>query len=286
MAKIQVIADSSCDFTPEEAAQAGFSLVPLTVAFDDKKYIDGVELDSAHFFELLQNAKNLPKTSQPSPDAFMKEFLKFADCDAIICVCVTGKSSGTVNSAAMAQKLLEEEGFAPKIYIVDSMNASCAIALMAKTAASMAKEGKTAEEIMDRLQQMQKRLSIYFILDTLEFVRRGGRIGNISAIVGTILNIKPVLTFFKGSPTNIDKCRGFIQAKDKLVKRFLENALTLEEITIIHAAAFDRASALAEELKQKIAGIQVEIHEVGAVMGTYTGPGGIAIAFEEKHPRW
>lgn len=286
MPKVHVVADSSCDFDPELAKKIGFSLVPLTVTVDNKHFIDREDISTELFFKLLKESKELPKTSQPSPESFMKEFRKHSDCDYIICVCVSSKVSGTANSATMAKHFLEEEGFKPKIVVIDSLNTSVTIGLMAKTASIMAAAGKSIEDILSKLEDMQKKLSIYFILDTLEYVRKGGRIGNITAIVGTLLNIKPILTFFKGSPTNIDKCRGFAQAKDKLIAKFMDTAADLSEVTIVHAQAFDRAKELSAELSNLIKDIKIQVLEVGAVMGTYTGPGAIGIAFEEKLPRW
>lgn len=286
MSRIAVISDSSCDYSAEQQRTAGFSVVPLTVSFGETTYTDGKDLPPKRFFELLAAAKgSLPKTSQPSPEAFREAFRAQADADHIICVTVTGESSGTVRSAQLAADLLAEEGFAPQIHIVDSRNASAAVGLMAETAAKMAADHAEISEILARLAQMQRTVALYFLLDTLEYVRRGGRIGNITAALGGLLGIKPILTFLHGAPTDIAKCRGYHQSKDKLIALFHEKAASREEIIIVHADAFDRAHALATDLKQRFGGIRIRIHAAGAIIGTYAGPGAIGLIFEEKAPR-
>lgn len=283
---IIVISDTSCDYSADQAEAAGFSMVPLTVTFGSETLIDGLELTPAQFFRRLEKMDGLPKTSQPSPDSFMRVFEKYADAKHIICVTVTGVSSGTVRSAQLAADLLKEQGFAPEIHVIDSYNASCAIGLLAETACDMVREGKTIEEILDRLHEMQHTTSLYFLLDTLEYVRKGGRIGNISAVFGQLLGIKPLLTFLEGAPTDIAKCRGYKQATTKMIQKFLDTAANIHEVIIVHADAPAAALALAGELKAKVKDIRVRIHAAGAIIGTYAGPGAIGLAFEEKAARW
>ena len=228
----------------------------------------------------------LPKTSQPSPEAFMRVFEKYAAVKHIICITVTGVSSGTVRSAQLAANLLKEQGFAPEIHVVDSCNASAAIGILAETACDMVRAGCGIDEILDRLHEMQHTTALYFLLDTLEYVRKGGRIGNISAVFGQLLGIKPLLTFLEGAPTDIAKCRGYKQATAKLIQKFIDTAANLHEVIIVHADAPAAASALAGELKARVRDIKIRIHAAGAVIGTYAGPGAIGLAFEEKAVRW
>lgn len=283
---IVVISDTSCDYSADQAEAAGFSMVPLTVTIGRESFLDGLELSPAQFYKRLAKSDSLPKTSQPSPEAFMRVFEKFAAAKHIICVTVTGVSSGTVRSAQLAADLLKEQGFAPEIHVIDSCNASAAIGLLAETACDMVRNGSGIDEILARLHEMQHTTALYFLLDTLEYVRKGGRIGNISAVFGQLLGIKPLLTFLEGAPTDIAKCRGYKQATAKLIQKFLDTAANLHEVIIVHADAPSAALALSNELKSKVKDIRVRIHAAGAIIGTYAGPGAIGLAFEEKAVRW
>ncbi len=284
--EIVVISDTSCDYSADQAEAAGFSMVPLTVTFGDETLLDRLELTPSQFFKRLAKMNGLPKTSQPSPDAFMRVFEKFSAAKHIICVTVTGVSSGTVRSAQLAADLLREKGFQPEIHVVDSCNASAAVGLLAETACGMVRDGCGIDEILARLHEMQHTTALYFLLDTLEYVRKGGRIGNISAVFGQLLGIKPLLTFLEGAPTDVAKCRGYKQATAKLVQKFIDTAANLHEVIIVHADAPAAAAALAGDLKALVKDIKVRIHAAGAVIGTYAGPGAIGLAFEEKAVRW
>ena len=284
--EIVVISDTSCDYSADQAEAAGFSMVPLTITFGDETLLDGLELTPSQFFKRLAKMNGLPKTSQPSPDAFMRVFEKFSAAKHIICVTVTGVSSGTVRSAQLAADLLREKGFQPEIHVVDSCNASAAVGLLAETACGMVRDGCGIDEILARLHEMQHTTALYFLLDTLEYVRKGGRIGNISAVFGQLLGIKPLLTFLEGAPTDVAKCRGYKQATAKLVQKFIDTAANLHEVIIVHADAPAAAAALAGDLKALVKDIKVRIHAAGAVIGTYAGPGAIGLAFEEKAVRW
>jgi DegV family protein with EDD domain len=285
LASIEIFADSGCDYPHDYAVKEHISIVPLTVSFGDRQFKDGVDIDSAAFFKLLkENRDILPKTSAPNPEDFIKAFRSVgSDCESIICVTISSKASASFNSAMIAKDILKEDhNFKSQINVIDSYNASIAIGIIASTASDLATKGKPIDDIMKRLNEMRDRTSIYFILDTLEYLRKGGRIGTVKAVMGTLLNMKPILTFLNGIPTDIDKSRGLEQAQIKLINLFLNKSNNLNEVSIIHAASIDRAKELASELGKLIKDIKVKIFEVGAVMGTYSGPGAIGLTFEEK----
>lgn len=286
MSNIVVITDSSCDYSPEQALEAGFSMVPLTISFEEEQFLEGLELTPSQFYRRLAKTDCLPKTSQPSPELFMSVFRKYSDAEHIICVTISSGLSGTVRSASLAASLLEEQGFAPKVHVIDSYNGCAATGLMAETAARMAQAGASIDEILARMETMKHTVGIYFVPDTLEYLRRGGRIGNVRAAVGSLLGIKPMLTVQEGVPIDIAKCRGFGQIKQKLVQKFLETAKNLQEVIVVHTDAPARAAELAQELKDAVKGIHIRTHIVGAVIGTYIGAGAVGIAFEEKAQRW
>lgn len=288
MSKIAIIADSSCDFTPERAEKAGFSVVPLQVAFEDGSvYRDGVDLTGEEFFQKLAASKQLPKTSQPTIETWMDAMREYADYDDIIVITVSGKVSGSLSGASMARRMLrEEEHFRPNIHLVDSMTASGAMAGFALEAVRMVREGCQAQEILNRMMYLQNHLAVYFIFDSLEYLRKGGRIGNATALAGKVMGIKPLLTFFEGEPKNVDKVRGVQAGCKKLVDGFLQRAADLHHVIVISSCAPDRVKLITHMLQTHISDIQITYVEIGAVIGTYVGPGGISLVYEEKEARW
>lgn len=286
MSKIVVITDSSCDYSPDQADEAGFSMVPLTVSFGEEHFLEGLELTPAQFYRRLSRSDALPKTSQPSPETFMTVFRKYTDASHIICITISGGLSGTVRSAQLAADILAEQNFAPQIHVIDSYNGCTATGLLAETAAHMARNGAEIENILARLTEMQHTAAIYFVPDTLEYLRRGGRIGNVKAAMGSLLGIKPMLTVIGGLAVDVGKCRGLAQIREKLMQKFLTTAKNLQEVTVIHTDALARANEMAAELKNTVNGIKIHMHTVGSVIGSYIGQGAIGLSFEEKQPRW
>lgn len=287
MGKTAIITDSSCDYTPARAAQAGFSVVPLGVTFEDgSTYRDGVDLSSEQFFQKLAASKTLPRTSQPSLDDWMEAFRRHEDCDDIICITISSKLSGSITGAFLARRVLREEGFRPHIHLVDSLNASAAVALFAVEAARMAQEGRGVQEILLRLNDMQSRVGVYFIIDSLEYLRKGGRIGSVTMLAGKLMGIKPVLTLRRGEAAGIDKARGVQAGCKKLVDHFLTHAADLHRVTVISSCAPERVKTISLMLQRHISDIEITPVEIGAAIGTYIGPGGIALAYEEKQARW
>lgn len=288
MSKIAILADSSCDFTPERAQKAGFSVVPLQVTFEDGSvYRDGIDLTSEEFFKKLAASKQLPKTSQPTIETWMDAMKQFADCDDIIVITVSGKVSGSLSGASMARRMLrEEEEFRPNIHLIDSMTASGAVAGFALEAVRMVREGCRAQEILNRLLYLQNHLAVYFIFDSLEYLRKGGRIGKATALAGKVMGIKPLLTFFEGEPKNVDKVRGVQAGCKKLVDGFLQRTADLHHVMVISSCAPERVEMITRMLQTHISDIAITYVEIGAVIGTYVGPGGIALVYEEKEARW
>ena len=288
MSKIAILADSSCDFTPERAQKAGFSVVPLQVTFEDGSvYRDGIDLTSEEFFKKLAASTQLPKTSQPTIETWMDAMKQFADYDDIIVITVSGKVSGSLSGASMARRMLrEEEEFRPNIHLIDSMTASGAVAGFALEAVRMVREGCRAQEILNRLLYLQNHLAVYFIFDSLEYLRKGGRIGKATALAGKVMGIKPLLTFFEGEPKNVDKVRGVQAGCKKLVDGFLRHAADLHHVMVISSCAPERVEMITRMLQTHISDIAITYVEIGAVIGTYVGPGGIALVYEEKEARW
>ena len=150
----------------------------------------------------------------------------------------------------------------------------------------MAKEGKSVQEILVRMTYLQSHVGIYFIIDSLEYLRKGGRIGSVTALAGKLMGIKPLMTLSEGEAASIDKVRGVQAGCKKLVDGFLNNAADLHHVTVISSCAPERVKAISQMLQTHISDIEITSVEIGAVIGTYIGPGGIALAYEEKKARW
>lgn len=287
MSKIAVIADSSCDYSPERAKEEGFAVIPLNVTFEDGTvYRDGIDLTGEEFFEKLAASHQLPKTSQPSPDTWVQLLRQYADCDDIICITISSKLSGTINGAATARRMLREEGFRPHIHLVDSKEASAPVAEFAREAVRMVNEGKSAQEILTRMSYMETHMAIYFVIDSLEYLRKGGRIGNVTMLAGKLMGIKPLMTVIDGVAVTADKVRGMQAACRKLVDHFLRHAVDLHHVTVVSSCAPERVEQISRMLQTHVSDIEITEVTIGPVIGTYIGPGGIALVYEEKEARW
>ncbi|MFI3226454.1 MAG: DegV family protein [Clostridia bacterium] len=286
MRKIKIMADSASDITQAKAKELGITVIPGCVNLGQENFRDGVDIQSKEFFAKVIASDVMPKSSQPSPEAFMEEFRKYEDYDDILCLALTSKSSGTYNSACLAKQMLEEENFGAKIHIFDTLNASITILSMVKNCNKMILEGKTVQEIIKHLESIRDKMSLYFVCDTLDYLKKGGRINTATYAIGTLLKIKPIITFFKGAPIDCEKVRGIDQARRKLIELFEQKSEAFSEISIIHAVNMEQAKKLEEEIKAKFNDIKVHMYEVGASTGTHTGPGAFGVIFCEKAPRW
>lgn len=287
MARIKFIVDSSCDIPQELRTRYDISVVPITVSFGDAHYSDGEDLDSDRFFEMLKSSGELPKTAQPSPFRFEQEFRRWGDeYPDIICVCVSSRLSGTYGSALVAKRMLEEDpDFPARVHVIDSLNVSAGILVTVLCGAQCAAQDLPADEVVRRMEDARRRAGFYFILDTLEYARRGGRIGVIKAVVGGLLNIKPVLTIQNGVVEAVDRARGLAQGREKLVGIFMRKAADLKNVIVVHTHCRERAELLAAAFTEKLGDIRVRVCQVGATIGVFTGEGGVGFAVLEKEPR-
>lgn len=278
MANIKIVTDSTSDIPRDVLEAHGIELVPLKVHFGSDTYHDGVDIHAEEFYRKLAESPELPTTSQPSPVDFMEVYKKLADTPdtAIISVHLSAAFSGTYQSAMLAKSLLEDQ---IRIEIVDSKSASYGLGMLAIAAAEAARAGKSAEEILELLQKLRRETRLYFIVDTLEYLQKGGRIGKAAALVGSLLNLKPILTIDDGGEVApVDKIRGSKKAQARIIELLKKDfdGVTVD-ICIAHSVARERA----EELFALVSGaLQVRNHtytELGPVIGTHVGPGTLAV---------
>ncbi len=281
--KAKIISDSGNDLPDELLKKYDIKCAPLSITFEDgNTYLDKIELSREEFYNKLINSNLIPKTSQPTPQAFF-ELIKQTLQDNFEAVVVTLSSglSGTYESACIAKSWFSEEE-QKKIYIIDSLSAATGEGLIAYEAAKMAQRGETGEEIAKTIKGLKSRLKSIFTVDTFEYLVKGGRVTKAKGFLGKVLNIKPILMLDKeGKIGTIEKIRG----KKKAVKRLLEimekHGQNLEDQTvgIVHSRVYEEALELSKEIKSRFNVKDVIIGELSASIGTHTGPGCIAVFF-------
>ncbi len=275
--KTRIIVDSTADLTPEYKERV--HVVPLTVHFNNEEYIDGVSIDKKTFYNKLIESDVLPTTSQATPDAFIKEFDKAKEAgEAAIVITLSSKLSGTYQSATIAAEDYEN------IFIIDSESAAIGSAILVERAFALLDSGMSAKEIFDVLNEEKKKILVVALVDTLEYLKKGGRVSKTVAMVGGVLNIKPVVSIDKGVINILGKARG----------SKMGNNLLVEEITKAGGVDFTKPILLGytgisdailikyiEDSKHiwdgNLENIRYEI--VGSVIGTHAGPNAVAVAF-------
>lgn len=277
MSNIRIVTDSTADIPLSVREELGIEMVPLKIHFGDETYLDAVTLQSEQFYEKLSSSAVLPTTSQPSPIEFLDTYKKvIEDPEAeVISIHLSSALSGTYQSAVLAKSMLEDQA---KITIVDSKSASYGIGALVVAAARAAREGKNAEEILELIHSLRANFHIYFLVDTLEYLQKGGRIGKASALFGSLLNIKPILSIDEeGEVVAVDKVRGQKKAMARIVellqKDFAGKAIHLQ---VAHSNALEAARGLRELLEQHFEVKSVEYITLGPVIGTHAGPGTVA----------
>ena len=278
--KTRIIVDSTADLMPDYKKRV--NIVPLTVNFGDTEYIDGVTIDHKTFYEKLVESDVLPTTSQATPDAFMKEFDKVKEAgESAVVITLASKFSGTYQSAVIAAEDYDN------IYVVDSESAAMGSGILVELAFRLLDSGMSAEEIAKTLEEEKKKIIIVALVDTLEYLKKGGRVSKTVAFAGTLLNIKPVLSVTDGEINMLGKARG----------SKMGNNLLVEEIKKAGGVDFSKPvllgySGISDSLLLKYIEDSKHIWEgnldevryttVGSVIGTHVGPGAVVVAFFKK----
>ncbi|MGD2205212.1 MAG: DegV family protein [Anaerolineae bacterium] len=276
--RVAVVTDSTADLPPELVEQYDIHVVPQILIMGDSTWQDGVDIDSATFYELLRTSPDFPSTSQPSVATFYKLFVQLSkDVEGIAAVLVSGKLSGTLNSALTAATNLPDV----PIEIIDTRAASMQLGFAVLVAARAAAANQDLETVADAARAMIGGTGVYFVVDTLEYLHRGGRIGAAARLFGSALNLKPVLEIKDGLVQPLATIRTRRKALEKLYQ-LLEKQLPQEgqvHIAIVHVAAPQEASRLAEELETRFQPVEIIRSECGPVVGAHVGPGTVGVAF-------
>ena len=272
---VRIVTDSTADLTPEQQRASGITVVPLNVHFGDQVFRDHVDLSADEFFRRLKASPQLPRTSQPSVGVFEEAYRTLRNGgDEIVSVHLSSKVSGTYNSALMAAQSLGDGA----IDVVDSLSTSMALGFMALEGARLARAGKDRKAIAERLQALVSKARVICVVDTLTYLERGGRIGKARALLGSLLNVKPILQLKDGEVVPLGRARGRPQALSRLVE-LLERDGKVSQLAIMHGAAQSDAEQLRDRVASTYPGLDILLTEIGAVLGTHTGPGVIGFTY-------
>lgn len=277
---IRIITDSASDILQSDAQSMGITVLPLKTIFSTGEYIDGVTLSHSEFFEKLIELGEISKTSQITPFEYEEEYKKYPN-DEIIVITLSSKLSGCNQSANIAAAEFDN------VYVVDSLNATVGERLLVEYALRLIKEGKSAKEIVDILNKEKDNICLIALLDTLEYLKKGGRISSTTAFIGTLLHIKPVITVKDGKVESLGKARGSKNGNNMLRKLVTEYGM---DLSLPYEVAY---SGLTDVLLKKYLEDNKDLYEgdiknlplrtIGSTIGTHVGPGAIALAFFKKN---
>lgn len=278
--KVRIIVDSTSDMMPEIKQRV--SVVPLTVNFGEEEFIDGITIDNKQFYEKLVESDILPKTSQATPAAFADVFEEVAAAgESAVVITIASKLSGTYQSAVIAASDYDN------IYVVDSQTAAIGGAILAELALQLADEGLSAEMIAARLEVERENVRLVALLDTLEYLKKGGRVSGTVAFVGGMLSIKPVVSISDGQIQMLGKARGSKQGNNLLISE-IEKAGGVDFSKPLMLGYTGLSDALLQKYIQDSKALwdegtqQLRYTLIGSVIGTHAGPGAVAVAFFKK----
>lgn len=273
---VRIVTDSAADVPDALASQLGIKIVPLSVNFGAESYKSGVELSTEAFWDKLRNSAEMPSTAAPSAGDFQEAFnsLVAEGATGIVSVHLSSKLSATYQSAAVAAKEFSDV----PIEVVDTLAVSGGTGLLAVRAAERAQQGASAAEIAAELDTLRNKIHLYGALDTLEYLRKGGRIGGAQALLGTMLKFKPIISVQDGEVEPVARVRTRAKAVEHLASLVREHKGNIDRLVVIHAEAPDR-----DDLIKLLDGVvdvsPADVWSFGPIVGTHSGPGLLGVAF-------
>ena len=275
---VKVVTDSTADLPQPLAQELGVTVVPLNVHFGTQVFHDGVDLGPDDFFERLASASQVPTTSQPSIGDFVETYQRLAsDADGIASVHISSKLSGTINSALQA---CQASTFSCPVEIVDTLQVSMATGLPVVIAARVAQEGGSLQQVVDVARRSAQVTQLFVMVDTLEYLEKGGRIGKAQAFLGTLLRVKPILTCRDGEVHPLERARTHRKALERLYA-IAQERQPFAMAAVCHSTTPDEAEELAERLRPLCDG-DVIVSRFGPVLSTHVGPGALGIAIQKS----
>jgi DegV family protein with EDD domain len=275
---IHIITDTTSGLPQEISERYHIPVIPQIINFGNKSYSEGVDIDNSKFMKMLIESKELPKTAAPPPELFIQEFIKLVPSGGtIFCIHPSAEVSGTVRSAVMAA----QEFPTADIRVIDTRTIGSSLTTLVELAAKWASNGETADSIEKRIHQMIPRNRIYFLVDTLEYLAKGGRIGGATALLGSVLKIKPILVLKDGRVDQFEKERTQKRALKRVVELVKSQAARDGEayISVMHAGVPDLAREFADVLCGEFSLSKISIMDLPPAIVTHGGPGILAAAF-------
>lgn len=277
---IKILIDSSADLTPQEISQKKVIMIPLQVAIQDKTYLDGINLDHDTFYNILTSSSEFPKTSQPSPQAFLEAFEEVkANNDELICILLSSALSGTYQSAKLAKDMVDYD----KIYLIDSLSAVSAIRILCDKALEMINNNIDTITIVETLNNLKGRIKIFAALNTLDYLSKGGRISKTVATIGDLTNIKPIITVSEEGKVEIAGKRLGVNKSISFIKEKIDS-YTIDEsypIYSLYTYGQDNLNKLQQKLITNNYKIATSL-QVGPTIGSHLGPEAYGICFVAK----
>jgi DegV family protein with EDD domain len=282
MGRIAFVTDSTAGMPPDQVDRYRVTVIPLQVVFGTETFRDGVDLTQAEFFKRLKASKTLPTTSQPTTGDFEQAYKKLLDdpeVDSIIGVHISSKLSGTYSAAKQAAERMGE-GNPKKVSIIDSLSVYMCEGLMVINGARMAEKGASHDEIVEMIERRKTLARLMVLVDTLEYLQRGGRIGGAQAFVGGLLNVKPILQVKDGIVQPLERIRSRRKAMERLVELGMEYTQGKpSQVCIGHAEAEDDAKELSRMVREKMNVVEEFTSDLGPVISTHTGPGVLGFVY-------
>lgn len=276
---VRIVTDSTCDLPPATAAALGITVVPLTVAFGDEALLDGVDIDGAAFYERMRAPGPAPMTSQPSVERFEDAYrAAAADAASVVSIHISSRLSGTLNAASVAREVVRHD---VQVDLLDSYNVSVGLGLIVMEAARAAQTGASLPEVVATARRAMDRVTVYVMVDTLEYLRKGGRIGRANSLLGSILSVKPILKVEDGEVAPFER----IRTRSKALARLADLGAGMpraKDMFVAHGGEPETAEALVENLRPGLPHTALYTAYLGPVVGVYTGPGAIGIAALER----
>lgn len=281
--RVRLITHTGCDMPLEEAKALNIGMIPDKVIFGETEYRNMTEITAEDFYKKMEEARELPTSSGPSVGDFVRAFREAAeDADEILCLMITSRMSGCYSTAVAAAGTVKRQGLSVPVYVYDTQQCSHGMAQMVRAAANMAENGDSASQIIEKLTDLQSRMGVYFVLESLKNARKGGRVGAIKALAADALGIKPLLLFADGLVSDYAVARGMADGMERVVSRFFMEGTLDKTVTVFHAAAPERAEEMKKIILREVPGASIRIESVGPVIGIYTGSGCVGIAFTKK----
>jgi len=272
---VKIVTDSSADLPAQIIQELGITVVPLYVRFGDKVYRDRVDISEDEFYQRLQHDPIHPSTTQPTPQDFAEVYRTVSEkADGIVSIHISGKLSGTCNSALQGKEL---SGVKCPIEVIDSKSLTTALGLTVIAAARLSNQGKTLDEVMAEVKQAVATTHLLGLLDTLKYVALGGRIGKAKALLGSILKVKPLLTLQDGETAPAGQARTRSKGIDRLFD-FVKGFTDIQDLAVVYNTTPEEARALVDRIGSVFDKNRIYLATVGPVLGVHMGPGALIVA--------